>query len=158
MNDLIPFPNKMKIIKATLEDLEELNDLFDGYRVFYEKESDKKRSKAFLKARIENSESVIFISRDEAGTATGFTQLYPLFSSTRMKRIWLLNDLFVEARYRGKGYSKALIEAAKELCRTTGAAGMTLETAKDNHVGNQLYPATGWTLDAEHNFYYWETD
>ena len=31
----------MKIEKATLSDLEELNELFDGYRVFYEKESDK---------------------------------------------------------------------------------------------------------------------
>ncbi|MFV1883732.1 MAG: GNAT family N-acetyltransferase [Balneola sp.] len=148
----------MKISRATLSDLDDLNELFDGYRVFYEKESDKKRSKAFLKARIENEESVIFISRDAAGIATGFTQLYPLFSSTRMNRVWLLNDLFVEPRYRGKGYSKALIEAAKELCRTTGAAGMTLETAKDNYVGNQLYPAMGWKLDTEHNFYHWETD
>ena len=148
----------MKISRATVSDLDELNELFDGYRVFYEKESDKKKSKAFLKARIENEESVIFISRDAAGIATGFTQLYPLFSSTQMKRVWLLNDLFVEPRYRGKGYSKALIEAAKELCRKTGAAGMMLETAKDNHVGNQLYPATGWKLDTEHNFYHWETD
>lgn len=148
----------MRISQATLNDLEELNHLFDAYRVFYKKESDKKRSKAFLKARLENSESVIFMSRDEAGIATGFTQLYPLFSSTRMERVWLLNDLFVEPKYRGMGFSKALIEAAKELCRTTGAAGMTLETAKDNHIGNQLYPATGWTLDTEHNFYYWETD
>tara|TARA_R110000868_G_scaffold383578_8_gene650689 strand:- start:1100 stop:1546 length:447 start_codon:yes stop_codon:yes gene_type:complete len=148
----------MKITQATLKDLDVLNDLFDGYRVFYEKKSDKKESKAFLKARIENKESVIFISRDVAGITTGFTQLYPLFSSTRLKRVWLLNDLFVESKYRGKGFSKALIEVAKELCRKTGAAGMTLETAKDNHIGNQLYPTTGWTLDEDHNFYYWEVE
>lgn len=148
----------MKITQATLKDLEELNHLFDGYRVFYEQKSNKKASKAFLKARIENKESVIFISRDEAGIATGFTQLYPLFSSTRLKRVWLLNDLFVEPKYRGQGYSKGLIEAAKELCRKTDALGMTLETAKDNHVGNQLYPVTGWKLDSDHNFYYWEVD
>lgn len=146
----------MNITRATLLDLDDLNSLFDAYRVFYEQKSDKKASKNFLKARIEQEESVIFISRDTAGLATGFTQLYPLFSSTRMGRIWLLNDLFVDKKYRGQGYSKALIEAAKELCRKTGAAGMTLETAKDNFVGNKLYPATGWTLDEEHNFYYWE--
>ena len=148
----------MRITRATLQDLDDLNNLFDAYRVFYEQESDKKKSKVFLKSRIENEESVIFISRDAAEIATGFTQLYPLFSSTRMKRIWLLNDLFVDKKYRGQGYSKALIEAAKELCRKTGAAGMTLETAKENHIGNRLYPATGWTLDTEHNFYYWEKD
>jgi len=33
---------------------------------------------------------------------------------------------------------------------------MMLETAKDNHVGNQLYPTTGWTLDEDHNFYTWD--
>lgn len=146
----------MKIHQATIDDLEELNELFDSYRVFYEKESDKKASTLFLKERIEHQESVIFIARDAAGIATGFTQLYPLFSSTRLKRVWLLNDLFVDQRYRGQGFSKALIETAKELCRKTNAAGMSLETSIENHIGNKLYPATGWTLDKEHNFYYWE--
>ena len=148
----------MKISRVTLSDVEELNELFDGYRVFYEKESDKERSRVFLQERIENNESVIQISRNEDGIATGFVQLYPVFSSTRLKRLWLLNDLYVDSNFRGLGFSKALIEQAKELCRETEACGMVLETAKDNHVGNQLYPATGWTLDEDHNFYYWDTD
>lgn len=148
----------MIIKKATLADLEELNELFDGYRVFYEKESDKPASKVFLKERIEQNESVIFISRNNDGVATGFVQLYPLFSSTRMKRFWLLNDLYVDSNFRGQGFSKALIERSKELCCETGACGMMLETAKDNHVGNQLYPATGWSLDKDHNFYTWDVE
>ncbi|MBO6571144.1 MAG: GNAT family N-acetyltransferase [Balneola sp.] len=148
----------MIIKKATLADLEEFNELFDGYRVFYEKESDKPASKAFLKERIEQNESVIFISRNNDGVATGFVQLYPLFSSTRMKRFWLLNDLYVDSNFRGQGFSKALIERSKELCYETDACGMMLETAKDNHVGNQLYPATGWGLDKDHNFYTWDVE
>ena len=48
----------------------------------------------FLKERLENQDSEIFVA-EENGILTGFTQLYPLFSSTRMKRYWLLNDLFV---------------------------------------------------------------
>ena len=32
-----------------------------------------------------------------------------------MKRYWLLNDLFVNVKSRGKGHSKALIEKQKEL-------------------------------------------
>lgn len=146
----------MKIEQVTISDLEELAALFDGYRVFYEKRSDLERGKAFLKERIENNESVIYISRDEEGEASGFVQLYPVFSSTRLKRFWLLNDLYVDLNFRGQGFSKALIERAKELCRQTGACGMMLETAKDNHVGNKLYPATGWTLDEDHNFYTWD--
>lgn len=148
----------MNIEKATLSDLEELNELFDGYRVFYEKESNKEGSKEFLKDRIKNKESVIFIARNSDGVATGFVQLYPLFSSTRMRKFWLLNDLYVDKKYRGQGFSKRLIERSKELCRETKACGMMLETAKDNHVGNQLYPVTGWTLDEDHNFYTWDVE
>ena len=73
-----------------------------------------------------------------------------------MKRFWLLNDLYVDSNFRGQGFSKALIEQSKELCRESDSCGMMLETAKDNHVGNQLYPATGWTLDEDHNFYSWD--
>jgi len=148
----------MEITKATLSDLEELNELFDGYRVFYEKDSDKETSKAFLKERIEKNESVIYISRNREGVATGFVQLYPVFSSTRMKRLWLLNDLYVDSNFRGQGFSKALIERSKKLCLETDACSMMLETAKDNYVGNQLYPVTGWDLDEDHNYYTWDVE
>lgn len=150
--------NKESIKKADIHDLDELVKLFDEYRIFYRKESDAEGARIFLKDRIENDESVIFISRDKDDIAIGFTQLYPLFSSTRMARFWLLNDLFVAPEYRSKGYSKALIEKAKELCRSTNAVGMMLETASDNRIGNQLYPGVGFTLDEDHNFYVWSVD
>ncbi len=147
----------MNVYQADIDDLNDLAVLFDGYRVFYEQESDVEAASKFLRERIEKEESVIFISRDEYGQATGFTQLYPLFSSTRMKRLWVLNDLYVAPEFRGMGFSKALIERAKQLCKDTVAAGMYLETAKTNDIGNQLYPRTGWTLDEEHNYYFWES-
>jgi GNAT superfamily N-acetyltransferase len=99
---------------------------------------------------------LIFVSFDEANVMTGFTQLYPLFSSTRMKRLWLLNDLFVDERFRGKGFSIALIEKSKELCYQTGACGLLLETAKSNTIGNNLYPRTSFFLDEDHNYYSWD--
>jgi len=144
------------IRKASLEDLEGLAALFNGYRVFYKKESDKAAAKDFLTARIKQKESEIFVA-ELAGTLVGFTQLYPLFSSTRMKRLWLLNDLFVDASYRGKGISVQLIDAAKELCRQTNACALMLETEMSNAIGNQLYPRTGFELDKEHNHYEWTT-
>lgn len=145
----------IKIKQATLNDLDKLAILFDKYRVFYEKESDINAARIFLTSRIEASESVIYISFDE-DVATGFTQLYPLFSSTRMKRLWLLNDLFVDNNYRGKGISKALLEKAKEQCKRTDGCAVILETAKSNVVGNNLYPSAGFTLDEEHNYYSWD--
>jgi ribosomal protein S18 acetylase RimI-like enzyme len=145
------------IRKSTLEDLEALSHLFDDYRVFYKKESDLRAAQSFLKERITNNESEIFVSFNEERSMTGFVQLYPIFSSTKMKRFWLLNDLFVHPLYRGQGVSKALLAHAQVFAQESNSAGLILETAKTNVIGNSLYPAVGFVLDDEHNYYTWDT-
>lgn len=143
--------------KAILQDLPQLTELFDQCRVFYHKDSDIPAAENFLKERIENKDSEIFVVENE-GKLVGFVQLYPLFSSTRMKRYWLLNDLFVNGNYRGKGFSKQLIDEAKELAKSTNSAGILLETGKSNDIGNQLYPACGFELYDDVNFYEWSNN
>jgi len=140
--------------KATLQDIGQLSELFDQYRIFYHKDSDISGAEKFLTERIENRDSEIFVAEHE-GKLVGFVQLYPLFSSTRMKRYWLLNDLFVNENYRGKGLSKALIEKAKEMAISPDACGILLETGKSNDIGNSLYPNSGFELYDEVNFYEW---
>lgn len=146
------------IIRATEEHLDALVDLFDAYRVWYGKASDKVQAASFLQARMKAAESVIFLKIDDVGVCVGFTQLYPLFSSTRMGRLWLLNDLFVREMDRGKGYSKELIEAGKRLAKSTNAVGLMLETEKSNTIGNNLYPAVGFSMDTMFNVYHWSND
>ena len=144
----------IKIRKAKINDLEELVNAFEAYRVWYRKEPNQIEAKQFLKDRIEQQESVIFIAT-ENDKLLGFTQLYPIFSSTRLKRLWLLNDLFVYKNHRGKGISKMLIEKTKEHCRQTNGCAITLETEISNKIGNKLYPATGFKLNSTQNFYEW---
>lgn len=139
---------------AILADAERLTNLFEDYRAFYKKDPDRVSAMRFLKDRIERQESVIFIA-EESGVAVGFAQLFPLFSSTRMKRLWLLNDLFVAPEHRGKGISKMLLERTKELTKETGACELMLETATTNDIGNQLYPAAGFELGTGVNWYHW---
>jgi GNAT superfamily N-acetyltransferase len=146
----------IKIEQASLLHLDQLSILFDQYRIFYKKSSDINGAKKFLQDRIQGNESVIFVSINEKNAMTGFTQLYPLFSSTRMKRLWLLNDLFVDTNNRGQGISVALIDKAKEHSKLTNACGLMLETAKTNDIGNNLYPKTGFVLDQDHNYYSWD--
>ncbi|WBV54075.1 GNAT family N-acetyltransferase [Chryseobacterium gambrini] len=141
--------------KAQLADVQHLAELFDQYRIFYHKDSDIPAAEKFLTERIENNDSEIFVAENE-GKLVGFVQLYPLFSSTRMKRYWLLNDLYVNENYRGKGFSKQMIEASKELAKSTDAAGILLETGKSNDIGNKLYPRCGFEIYDEVNFYEWK--
>ena len=142
--------------KITIADIDKLSKVFDDYRIFYEKESDIKGAAEFLLERIRNKESEIFIAENDKNELIGFVQLYPIFSSTRMKKLWLLNDLFIAENYRGKGVSIWLIDEAKKLCKETNACGLILETAKSNKIGNSLYPKTGFSLDLEHNYYSWD--
>ena len=138
-------------------DIPRVASLFDAYRVFYGKMPDQPAALAFITARFQQKDSVIFVAENH-GRLVGFTQLYPLFSSVRMKKLWLLNDLFVDANSRGKGISIQLLDRAKQLCRDTKAAGMYLETAKSNDIGNTLYPRAGFKLNDEHNFYDWDVE
>lgn len=143
------------IKNATLDDLELIAPLFDAYRVFYRKESDLEAARSFIKERISNGESIIYLALFSE-EAVGFTQLYPIFSSTRLKRVWLLNDLYVDKNHRGKGISKLLLEKSKQLTIDTNAAAVILETEKSNIIGNQLYPSVGFTVEDDVNHYYWE--
>ena len=152
-------PAAMNIIRnALVKDIKLLAVLFDEYRVFYQHQTDIAAAEKFLYERVSRSESVIFVAENENKILTGFVQLYPVFSSTRMTRLWLLNDLYVNPGYRGQNISIQLINSAKQLAKETEACGLMLETAKTNDIGNQLYPKTGFVLDEEHNFYYWNVD
>lgn len=145
----------MHFRKAQVQDINQLSILFDDYRVFYRKESNLDGANEFLTERLYNADSEIFVAENEQQVLLGFVQLYPLFSSTRMKKFWLLNDLFVDSKYRSQGISIGLINKAKELVKESKACGMFLETEKSNLVGNNLYPKTGFELNQSSNFYEW---
>lgn len=147
----------MHVRRAQIDDLDELAVLFDEYRIFYSQTSNVARARAFLENRLNKNESVIFVSVSDDNKLSGFTQLYPLFSSVRLSKLWQLNDLYVNQAYRGLGAGIALIEESKQLCRETKSCGMILETSKSNHVGNTLYSKCGFELDAEDNYYCWSS-
>ena len=144
----------MKVREAKLSDLKNLSVLFNSYRMFYGKKFDLEVAEEFLRSRIEKKDSKIFVC-DFNNELSGFVQLYPLFSSTRVSKYWLLNDLYVDVNKRGKGFSKLLIERSKELVIESKACGMILETDKSNDIGNKLYPSTGFKKNELSNFYEW---
>jgi ribosomal protein S18 acetylase RimI-like enzyme len=137
----------LTIRRATLADLDVLAPLFDGYRRFYAQAGDVQRARDFLEARMSRNESVVLLAF-QGDTPAGFTQLYPIFSSVRTARTWLLNDLFVAEYARRGGVARALLDAAAEFGRSEGAAGLVLETTIDNAPARALYRAAGWHEDA----------
>lgn len=139
--------HKMEIIQALPCHLPKLVPIFDAYRVFYRQESDLELGEAFLRQRIENQESVIFLALDEQGEALGFTQLYPNFSSVSAQRTWQLNDLYVVESARRQGVAKALMEHACQFAKRDGVKGIALETAESNHSAQRLYESLGYVKE-----------
>ena len=134
------------IRRATLADLDAVAPLFDAYRRFYAQPGDIGRARDFLFERLSRGESVVLLAL-QGETPAGFTQLYPIFSSVRTARTWLLNDLFVAEDARRGGVARALLDAAADFAREQGAAGLMLETMRDNVPARALYVAAGWHED-----------
>ena len=141
----------MNIRQATITDLNQLSILFAQYREFYQQPYDPDASREFLEDRLRNEESVIFIILDK-NDYTGFTQLYPSFSSVGMSKIWILNDLFVSAGHRQKGVAQLLIRHVAEYCRKSGRKKIGLSTAYNNFNAQKLYEKLGFIQEDFYNY------
>jgi len=138
----------MEIRKASVEDAAIVALLFDSYRSFYKQAPDVDAAFNFIKERLQQNESVIFIAFIK-DNAVGFVQLYPIFTSVGMKRAWLLNDLYIHVSSRGKGVATALLDAAKEFAKSTGSKWLMLQTASDNYTAQTLYKKNGWKKETD---------
>ncbi|MCF6296125.1 MAG: GNAT family N-acetyltransferase [Flavobacteriaceae bacterium] len=142
----------MTIIKAHIEHLDLIVSLFDAYRVFYKRPSNKDAAKQFLFERLKNRDSIIFLALIE-NKAVGFTQLYTSFSSVSMQPIYILNDLYVTKEFRKQGVGVALLNKAKQLCRDNNYKGLSLQTETTNPA-QHLYESLGWEKDPDLQ-YFW---
>ena len=140
---------RFEVRQASIFDLDTLVPLFDGYRQFYRQPSDPDRARTFLAERFAHHESLILLACGEQGAGLGFTQLFPLFSSVRTARIYLLNDLFVAPVARKHGIGKALLDASAEHARALGAARLWLQTELNNAPAQALYASAGWKRDPD---------
>ena len=121
----------IKIQQTNINDIEDLEVIFSLYLKFYEVESIRDDNITFLKERVQNNESVIFIAKKD-DEIVGFTQLFPTFSSASLKKVYILNDLFVLENYRNQGIAKLLIHQVIEFAKENNCARFSLSTARNN--------------------------
>ncbi|HEX2955015.1 MAG TPA: GNAT family N-acetyltransferase [Bacillota bacterium] len=145
--------SEIVIAKANPEDIPDVSELFDQYRVFYGQSSNIQAAANFISDRMTKNESVIFWAR-KANKPVGFVQLYPSFSSVSMKKVWVLNDLYVEEIARRHGIAELLMNTAKEFANKTEAKGITLCTAVINTPAQKLYEKLGYIKNETYYYYY----
>ena len=148
----------MQILRANLEQIDAVTSLFDLYRQFYEEEANLEGCKDYIRERMSNDESVIFLARSMEGVDLGFTQLYRSYCSVEMTKLVYLYDLFVVPKARRKGVARALMDTARDYAAAYGAGRLQLETAKTNLAGQALYECLGWEKDTEFYTYHLPLD
>ncbi len=133
----------LKLTDKNSKKLDEVANLFDQYRIFYNQESNYDAAKNFLLDRIKNKDSEIFFASEDE-KILGFTQLYHSFSSVGLRKIIILNDLYVANEARSRGVAKALIKKVKDFCLENKITKITLSTQKNNKLAQNLYEAQGF--------------
>lgn len=146
------------IKELKIDDLDQLVPLFDQYMVFYGKDSAPEKYKAYLRERIENNESTVFLAYDADKKAIGFVLNYTSFSSVSIGRIVILNDLYVAQSARNLGIGERLIKRTFEFAKGIGAVRVDLGTAKTNRVAQRLYEKIGFVKDTEFFAYSFNID
>ena len=146
---------KIKIIKAKKDNYKEVGLLFDLYRQFYKYKTDIKKSTKYIKERISNKESTIFLCYCDQEPA-GFVQLYETFDSLNINKKLVLYDLYVKKEFRQIGIGKSLMDIAKKFGHKKKIKLIELSTAITNKKAQSLYESLEYKRDKEYYNYYLE--
>ncbi|MBT2606710.1 GNAT family N-acetyltransferase [Bacillus sp. ISL-53] len=77
------------------------------------------------------------------GDFVGFATLYFTFSTTKVRKIAILNDLFISDSVRGNGLGEELFNYALNYSKENDYAVMSWKTAQDNTTAQSLYNKVG---------------
>lgn len=130
---------------AEIQDLPSLSKLMQEYiTVFYKQpEPGDEELKGLIQHLLDNPAAGLQFVAEDNGDLVGFVTLYFTFSTLRVKRQAILNDLFVLPEARGKKIGENLFKTCLSYIRTNDYCSMVWETGKDNRVAQSLYEKMG---------------
>lgn len=145
----------MRIIQATLEHLDLLTPLFIEFRECHGQPTLPDSSRAFLEARLKNKEAVIYLALNDEddGVLLGFCQLFPSFSSLSLKRLWMLNGIYVANHARRQLVADRLLQAAKQMAIKTQSVRIRAAAPPASDSAQRLYESIGFIKDEQFDNY-----
>ena len=145
----------LTIRQAAIQDLPRIVPIFDAYRVYFMQEKDPVMAERFLFEKFEHLDSVIFIA-EQQNEVIGFAQLYPIFSSLTLQRVWLLNDFFIAEEFRNCGVGTQLFARVKEFSLLTKSKGIELSVEHTNIKAWEFWEKQGFKQDEEFRYYFYK--
>ena len=147
---------EFEIIKANVNHIKQVGELFDLYRQFYKYVSNINEANDYISERWKNNESIIFFATNKQKEAMGFVQLYETFGSLDLGKIIILYDLYVKKDHRKNKIGRQLMLKSHEYAKKINAKRIQLSTATDNFIGQSLYESLGYVKDADFYTYDFE--
>jgi ribosomal protein S18 acetylase RimI-like enzyme len=127
-------------------DLAKLAELFNDFRIFYERDSNLEAAKTFVAQLLHDGLTRFFIAWSD-GEMAGFVHLVPYLDTLAMTKAWILEDLFVTPGIRQNGIGGRLLQKAEQFARNDGASRLSLTTAHTNRTAQRLYEACDYKVD-----------
>lgn len=88
------------------------------------------------------------------GQIVGFSTLFELFSTFKVKPYLYIHDFVVYGNYRGKGLGRSLMDGVVVLAKQRRCCKITLEVRSDNHPARKLYENCGF-MPCDPDMYFW---
>lgn len=133
---------------ATNEDISPLSSLMRQYIVDFYKQPEPEGTAldGLIEHLLVNPSVGLQFVAEENEKLIGFATLYFTFSTLKVKRQAILNDLFVVPSGRGKQVGERLFQSCLDFIRENNFSSMTWETAEDNIIAQSLYNKMGGKL------------
>ncbi|HVS77149.1 MAG TPA: GNAT family N-acetyltransferase [Steroidobacteraceae bacterium] len=124
-------------------DHEEWRPLWDGYNAFYGRSGATSLAEEITQVTWERffdpAEPVHALVAEEEGVVVGLAHYLYHRSTTRLRDVCYLQDLFTAPALRGLGIGRRLIQAVYDAARAAGCSRVYWQTQVTNQPGRALY-------------------
>jgi GNAT superfamily N-acetyltransferase len=121
--------------------------LWDGYNAFYGREGESALDEGITQATWERffdaAEPVHCLVAESGARLVGLTHYIFHRSTTRLRDVCYLQDLFTSAQLRGQGIGRKLIVSVYGAARAAGCSRVYWQTQVTNSAGRALYDKVG---------------
>jgi GNAT superfamily N-acetyltransferase len=131
------------IRNVSAEDRLAWDALWQGYLAFYEHPLTSEQTELTWSRLLDEEFALKGLVAELDGTMVGIAHYCPTYSTWEPNPDLYLEDLFVDARVRGEGIGRALINSVSEIAATLGSSKIYWQTHKDNVVARRLYDSIG---------------
>ncbi|HYL69770.1 MAG TPA: GNAT family N-acetyltransferase [Candidatus Dormibacteraeota bacterium] len=136
-------PESAAIRPVLRSDYQAWRPLWDGYNTFYGRTGATALAEEITQATwnrfFDAAEPVHAFVAEESGRLVGLTHYIFHRSTTRLRDICYLQDLYTAEHARGRGIGRLLIEAVYRAARAAGSTRVYWQTQTTNQAGRALY-------------------